>query len=93
MSTLKTSWYLWWGWNPEKVEDWLEDMESKGWNLYQVDMLATRFKFKKDASQKVRYCVDYQPNIETQYIKLFNDDGWELIWNNDMGGIFGKRSM
>ncbi|MDF2534844.1 MAG: hypothetical protein K0R18_1001 [Bacillales bacterium] len=91
MKILKTSWYLWWGWNPEKVESWLELMEEKGWNLYQVDMMATRFKFKKDESKKVRYCVDYQSNIESQYIKIFNDDGWELVWSDDFGWYIWKK--
>ncbi|MFA9558984.1 DUF2812 domain-containing protein [Evansella sp. AB-rgal1] len=91
MNTLKKSWYLWWGWNPEKVENWLELMESKGWNLYQVDMLANRFKFKKDKRRTVRYCVDFQPNIDAQYITIFADDTWELIWSNEIGWYIWKK--
>jgi len=92
MNSLKTSWFLWASWNPEKVEKWLEDMESKGWTPYKVDMLGIRFKFRRSESSKVRYCVDFQQNIEDQYIKLLEDDGWELVWNDDFGWYIWKKT-
>lgn len=88
---LKTSWLFWSGWNPDKVENWLEEMELKGWNLCQVGMLGMRFKFKKGESAKVRYCVDYQSSIvDDQYYNLFKDDGWELTWE-EAGWYIWKR--
>lgn len=91
MDNLKTSWYLWWGWSPEKVENWLEYMVSKEWQLYHVDMWGTRFKFKKSAGSKVRYCTDFQSNQDDQYMKLFHDDGWELIWKDSFGWYIWKK--
>ncbi len=92
MNSLKTSWCLWAGWNPEKVEKWLESMALNGWIPYTVDMLGVRFKFKKSKSRKVRYCVDFQQNIEDQYIKLLEDDGWELLWNDAWGWYIWKKA-
>ena len=79
MKEVKTAWHLWWGWNPEKIENWLEEMERKGWNLFKVDFYYIRFKFEKGESRKVRYCVDYQINVQDNYFELFKEDNWELV--------------
>lgn len=81
MKEIKTIWHLWWGWNPEKIENWLEEMEDEGWNLIKVDFNHMRFKFEKGESRKVRYCVDYQNNVEDNYFELFKEDNWELVDN------------
>jgi hypothetical protein len=81
MSETKTVWHLWWGWNPEKVENWIEEMENEGWNLIKVDFNYMWFKFEKGESRKVRYCVDYQNNVEDNYFELFKEYGWELVDN------------
>ena len=78
MNEIKTAWHWWWGWNPEKIENWLEEMEQKGWNLFQVDFNYLRFRFEKGESRKMRYCVDYQLNVSDNYFELFKEDGWEL---------------
>jgi len=84
---------LWSSWNPEKAEKWLENMESKGWIPYEVYMLGIRFKFKKGEARNVRYCIDFQQkSTEDQYIKLFEDDGWELVWNGDFGWYIWKKA-
>lgn len=87
---MKKVWFLWFGWNPEKAENWLEEMEAKGWNLVKINTLGLRFQFKQGESRKVRYCADYQANVEHQYTKLFEDDGWELVWN-DAGWYIWKK--
>lgn len=91
MNMLKTSWCWWWGWKPEKVEEWLEDMERNGWNLYQVDLGSIRFRFKKGEPKKMRYCADFQMNTDDQYYKLFSDDGWELVWKGAGGWYIWKK--
>jgi len=92
MSGIKTSWHLWWSWDTKKVEKWLENMETKGWTPYKVDMFGTRFKFKRSESSRVRYCVDFQQDIEDQYIKLLEDDDWELVWNDNFGWFIWKKA-
>jgi hypothetical protein len=79
MNEIKTVWHWWWGWNPEKIEKWLEEMELDGWNLFQVDFSYIRFKLEKGESRKIRYCIDYQLNVEDTYFELFREDGWELV--------------
>lgn len=82
---------MWWGWNPEKVENWLEEMEMKGWNLYKVGVLGLRFIFKKGKSARVRYCADYQSSlVGDQYFNIFKDDGWELAWEGTGWYIWKK---
>ena len=78
MKEIKTAWHWWWGWNPEKIEDWLEEMELEGWNLVSVGFAYVVFKFEKGESRKIRYCVDYQVNVGNNYFELFKEDGWEL---------------
>ena len=66
------------GWEIEKFENWLEEMEWGGWNLSKVDYIL-RFKFAKGKSRKMRYCVDHQNNVENNYFELFKEDGWVLV--------------
>lgn len=36
MSEVKRVIKWWWAWSHEMIENWLEDMEAQGWNLYHV---------------------------------------------------------
>lgn len=78
----KTVFKWWWGWNPEVVEEWLERQESAGWNLYNVDLNALRFHFSKGQPRKMRYCADYQNEIGPDYKRIYEDDGWKLVWSS-----------
>ena len=78
MGETKTAWHWWWGWDPEKIEKWLEEMELDGWNLISVGFAYIVFKFEKGESRKMSYCVDYQINVGNNYFELFKEDGWEL---------------
>lgn len=79
MSEIKTTWKWWWGWNPEKIENWLEEMELDGWNLVKIDVNYLRFKFEKGESRKIRYCVDYQNKVDNNYFEILKEDRWELV--------------
>lgn len=74
-----TKW--WWGWNPEKIEDWLEQMDAEGWHLYDATSIGIRFHFMKGESRRVRYCADYQSKIGPEYKAIFQDAGWELVYS------------
>jgi len=91
MKIIKTKWFWWWGWNPQKLEDWLEEMASYGWNLYQVDMWGIRFKFRKEKSEKIRYCVDYQSSVDENYLSILKDDGWDIVWTGATGWYLLKK--
>jgi hypothetical protein len=79
MKEVKTVWHMWGGWDIDKVENWLEKMEQNGWSLFKFDFTMMRFKFKKGKNSKIRYCLDYQTNVEDNYFELFKEDGWELV--------------
>jgi hypothetical protein len=87
MKDVKTVWHWWWGWNTEKVENWLEEMENKGYNLVKVDFAQVRFSFKKGNVRKMRYCWDYPKNPGDHYFEIFSEDGWESM-DNKMGPWF-----
>jgi len=91
MTMTKTTWFWWWGWKPEKVENWLEEMEGKGWNLNKIELASLRFKFTKGEPRKIRYCVDFQSRINDQYLTLFKDDHWELAWSGAGGWYIWKK--
>jgi nicotinamide riboside transporter PnuC len=80
MSIAKSVTKLWWGWNPEKIENWLEQMEAEGWHLYSVTGIGIKFHFAKGEPRKIRYCADYQMNIKPEYKLIFMDAGWELVY-------------
>lgn len=92
MATIKTSWFWWWGWSPEKLENWLEHMEAQGWNLFQVDYGGIRFKFKKGIPRRIRFGTDYQPEGDDDYLSIFQDDGWELTWFGAGGWYLWTKS-
>ncbi len=82
----------WWSaWRPEEVEAWLEAQEAEGWQLVGIKGAATRFYFQKGETRRLRYCVDYQTKQDTNYIQIFEDSGWELIFSR-MGWYFWRMS-
>ena len=90
MKDVKNVWHWWVGWKIERLENWLEEMEQKGWNLVKVNY-AFRFKFEKGESRKMRYSSDYQINAKNDYFELFKEDGWELVdFQNDPWFIWRK---
>lgn len=87
MKDIKIVWHWWWGWNTEKVENWLEEMEKKGLNLIKVDFAQYRYTFKKGKVRKMRYCFDYPAYVKDNYFEIFSEDGWESM-DNKMGPWF-----
>ncbi len=92
MSSMKTVWFWWWGWSPEKMESMLERMEASGWKLFQVDFLGIRFKFKRGSEDKVSYSVDYRPDADKDYLTLFDEDGWEMKWTGAGGWYLWRKT-
>lgn len=78
MKEVKTVWRMWGGWEVEKMENWLEEMELNGCSLFKFDFTMMRFQFKKGEGRKMRYCFDYQSNVGDEYFEIFKEDGWEL---------------
>lgn len=75
-----TKW--WWGWEPEKIENWLEEMEAQGWHVDYGIGLGTTFFFTRGEPRKMRYCADYQNKVTSEYSRIFHDVGWELVYSH-----------
>jgi hypothetical protein len=85
-----TKWRI--GWTrglPERIEEWLESMERKGWHLVRVNLWGWRFRFDHGEPRGVRYCVDFQTEASPEYHNLLADAGWELIYQG--GGWYFWR--
>lgn len=71
-----------WNYSPDKLENWLEGMEAKGFHLYQISKLGVTFYFKKGSPRKVSYCADYQNNVDQSYFEMHQDAGWKLMFTS-----------
>ena len=69
----------WWGWNPEKIERYIEKMALQGWRLTGVSGFLVMLHFSRSDSEQIRVCVDYQPRVGADYVALFEDAGWECL--------------
>jgi len=79
MINIKRVFKVWFAWNPEKIEQYLEDMALKGWRVERVSCSQMYFRFIRNSSRKVSVCVDYRVKPSHEYLSLLDDDGWELI--------------
>lgn len=73
-----------WTYAPDKIEDWLEDMEMKGYYLVRVDWLGTTFNFIKGESRTIKYCVDYQNFVNDSYFEMNISNGWEMLFTSKL---------
>lgn len=80
MTETKRAVKWWWGWEPEILENWLEQKEAEGWHLFNVNAQIV-FNFVRTESKKVRYCADYQSKLDPEYKTIFQDAGWELVFS------------
>jgi hypothetical protein len=79
----KFKWF--WAWQDEKEEAWLRTMSQQGFHLVSVKPFGS-YSFKLGDKTDYVYRLDYQTNRkDTQnYLKLFQDAGWEHI--SEMSG-------
>jgi len=68
---------------PDKLERWLERMESQGFHLHRVSKLGITFFFKKGRQRNMRYSVDYQLSAKQRYFDLHKEAGWKPMFTSD----------
>ena len=71
---------LFFAWQDEKEQAWLEQMAAHGWILDEVGFI--QYTFRKEQPQAIRYRLDYQDVKQDElqeYLLLFADAGWEYI--------------
>lgn len=73
--------------NLDKEEKWLNEMSSKGWELYGKTI---KYMFRKTPHNNTNIKIDYR-NFKSKsdfqdYITLFKDSGWEHITGTETSG-------
>ncbi|MED4018257.1 DUF2812 domain-containing protein [Sutcliffiella cohnii] len=71
-----------WMYSPDKLENWLEKMESEGYQLYRVNKLGTTFYFLKGEPRLVKYCADYQSLSRNSYFEVHRQAGWQAVFRS-----------
>ncbi len=67
----------------EKEQDYLREMHKSGWKFTGVSGLVA-YNFEKCEPEDVIYRLDYNRDAEknrAEYIKMFEDCGWEYLMN------------
>lgn len=65
-----------WMYSPDKLENWLESMELRGFNLHHINNFGTIFHFTKGKPRRIVYRVDCQSNPSASYFSIHRDSGW-----------------
>ncbi len=84
---LIAKWKPGWQYAPDKLEQWLEQMELKGFNLYRVGLAGVRFIFARGSSRRVKYCIDYQNTSDQGYFDIHREAGWKPVYTTSLGGL------
>lgn len=67
-----------WQYAPDRLETWIEQMETKGYNLIGVNKLGNLFSFVIGPSRRVKVHVDYQDTRNPEYFTINQESGWQL---------------
>ncbi|MFC6651821.1 DUF2812 domain-containing protein [Paenibacillus rhizoplanae] len=73
---------LGWMYAPDRLEQWLEDKEKHGWNLYKVGFGGTLFHFSKGRPRRMKYHADYQIVAGEGYFELHQEAGWTRLYSS-----------
>lgn len=71
-----------WFYSPDKIEDWLEKMELKGFNLIRMSKIGHSFFFRIGSPRNVKYQIDYQGQKGANYFSLNEESGWKLYFTS-----------
>lgn len=71
-----------WFYSPDKTEEWLENMELKGYNLYRMNRSGTTFYFMKGEPRKVKYSSDFQIIVNDSYFEIHKSNGWKMFFTS-----------
>lgn len=66
---------------PDKLEEWLESMEARGFNLEKINKGGgNKFYFSKGTPRKIRYILDFQNDPKASYYEILKQDEWNLVY-------------
>ena len=64
---------------PSDYEEWLENLALKGWHPKEINKWNSLVMgFEKKGPKKYRYVLDLQTSYNSDYIKVYEEFGWEL---------------
>ncbi|TAA73338.1 DUF2812 domain-containing protein [Planococcus salinarum] len=66
-----------WIYSPDKMEQWLESMELRGFHLHRVNKIGNVFYFIKGEPRRIAYRVDYQRGPTESYYAIHREAGWK----------------
>jgi hypothetical protein len=79
-NTTKTLCKVFFAWQDEKEEKWLEEMAASGWFLDKVAPYL--YTFINGTPKRVVYRLDFKYTLASDYedyLNLFKDTGWQLV--------------
>lgn len=82
---------LLWVLSPDKLEQWLEQMEFQGYCLHSIGKLGQSFRFTRSGSRKMKYCADFQLMADRTYFEIHEESGWKPVFAGL--GSFGKWTI
>lgn len=73
---------LGWMYAPDKLENWLEEMERRGFQLRRVGKLGNLFYFIKGEPRHMSYHAEYVTTVNNGYIAIHQDAGWRKTFES-----------
>jgi hypothetical protein len=80
---------------PADYENWFEEQAAAGWHPVKVGQWSSiAMRFAKGAPKKYRYVVDMQPAPKKDYMRTYQEFGWEfvgqmasaMVWRREYAG-------
>ena len=69
---------LFWAWQDDREEAWLESMSREGWHLQDVCFLT--YTFARGEPQEWAYRLDFRPGRDLpQYLEFVQEAGWHYL--------------
>lgn len=88
---------LFWLWQDDAYEKWLQKMSYDGWHLAGVDYYpGIRFHFVRGESKDYVYKLDYKTTSDKDlgdYLDIFKNAGWEYICSDIAWKYFRKEAV
>ncbi len=77
---------------PADYENWFEELAAAGWHPVKVGQWSSlAMRFAQGAPRKYRYVVDVQPTPRRDYMRAYEDFGWEFV--GQMASVFVWRRV
>ncbi len=83
---------MFWQWQDDREEKWLEEMSASGWHLAALKGIAA-YRFEAGSPKQYNYRLDFQEIGKQQrddYLALFTDAGWEHLGEKSGWNYFRK---